>query len=166
MSDPEPEHLAEVDAASIDAAQEIARLYGAMWRRFQPPRQPISGSDITPRMLGILRHLAESGPLTVGEQALHLGIGRATATELVDRLQAKGLVERMRDERDQRRVFVWLTEVGGERIRSLAASRLDDPFLAAVAALSPTTRAHIIEGLGELLRAADTASSILEEKIS
>jgi DNA-binding MarR family transcriptional regulator len=150
MSNLGPGHLAEVDAASIDAAQEITRLYGAMWRRFQPPRQPISGSDITPRMLGILRHLAELGPLT----------------ELVDRLQAKGLVERMRDERDQRRVFVWLTEVGRERIRSLAASRLDDPFLAAVAALSPTMRAHIIEGLGELLRAADTSSSTLEEKIS
>ena len=124
-----------------------------MWRRFQPPRQPIGGSDVTPRMLGVLRHLQQSGPMTVGEQALHLRISRATASELVDRLEAKGLVERMRDERDQRRVFVWLTQVGRERVASLSESVLDEPFLAAVRALAPEVRAQIIAGLSALLHA-------------
>jgi DNA-binding MarR family transcriptional regulator len=146
---------AEEDPAA--AALEISRLYGEMWRRFQPPRRSIEGSDVTPRMLGLLRHLEGGGPLTVGEQAVHLGIGRAAASELIDRLEAKGLVERMRDQRDQRRVFVWLTDEGHRRVASLAGSVLDPPFLRAVAAITPEQRRQIIEGLGALLDAVGPA---------
>ena len=146
------------------AAREIARLYGEMWRRFQPPRRSIEGSDVTPRMLALLRHLEQAGPLTVGEQATHLGIGRAAASELIDRLEGKGLVARMRDERDQRRVFVWLTDEGRRRVASLAGSVLDPPFLQAVAAITPEQRQQIIDGLGALLRAAGPAVS--KEKAS
>ena len=137
-----------------------------MWHRFHTHKQPITGSDVTPRMLGILRHLAESGPLTVGEQALHLGMSRANATEVIDRLEAKGLVERMRDERDQRRVFVWLTSEGRRRVKSLAGSVLEEPFVAAVAALPPKTRKQIIEGLGALLSAAESSENQEAKKIS
>lgn len=147
------------------AAREIARLYGAMWHRFHTPKQPIGGFDVTPRMLGMLRHLAEHGPLTVGEQALHLGISRANASELIDRLESKGLVERMRDERDQRRVFVWLTREGKQSVARLAGSTIEDPFVGAVAALSVSARRRIIEGLRALLDAAEAAHS-QEVKIS
>jgi DNA-binding MarR family transcriptional regulator len=146
------------------AAREIARLYGEMWRRFQPPRRSIEGSDVTPRMLGLLRHLEQAGPLTVGEQATHLGIGRAATSELIDRLEGKGLVSRMRDERDQRRVFVWLTDEGRRRVASLAGSVLDPPFLQAVAGITPEQRQQIIDGLGALLRVAGPAVS--KEKAS
>jgi DNA-binding MarR family transcriptional regulator len=150
------------DEALADA-QRIARLYGEMWRRFQPPRRSIEGSDVTPRMLGLLRHLEGAGPLTVGEQAAHLGIGRAATSELIDRLESKGLVARMRDERDHRRVFVWLTDEGRERVASLAGSVLDPPFLRAVSAITPEQRRQIIEGLEALLRAAGPAVEKTEE---
>jgi DNA-binding MarR family transcriptional regulator len=143
---------------------EISRLYGEMWRRFQPQRQAISGSAVTPRMLSCLRHLAAAGPLTVGEQASHLGISHATATEVVNRLEAKGLVERMKDGGDQRRVFVWLTERGREQTAALAGRNVEDPFLRAVAALPAVTRAAIIEGLGALLRAADAGRHTQDEE--
>jgi DNA-binding MarR family transcriptional regulator len=143
---------------------EISRLYGEMWRRFQPQRQAISGSAVTPRMLSCLRHLAAAGPLTVGEQASHLGISHATATEVVNRLEAKGLVERMKDDGDQRRVFVWLTERGREQTAALAGRNVEDPFLRAVAALPAVTRAAIIEGLGALLRAADAGRHTQDEE--
>jgi len=163
MSGPNDLVPADPERDPAAAAREIARLYGEMWRRLQPPRRSIDGSDVTPRMLGLLRHLEGSGPLTVGEQAVHLGIGRAAASELIDRLEGKGLVERMRDQRDQRRVFVWLTEEGHRRVASLAGSVLDPPFLRAVAAISPEQRRQIIDGLEALLRAAATEA---EEKIS
>jgi MarR family transcriptional regulator, organic hydroperoxide resistance regulator len=155
----------EFDRAREDA-QEISRLHGAMWHRFHTHKQPILGTDVTPRMLGILRHLAEAGPLTVGEQAIQLGMSRANATEVIDRLQAKGLVERMRDERDQRRVFVWLTAEGRRRVASLADSVIDDPLTAAVGAIPPETRAQIIAGLRALLEAAEPADKLKEERIS
>lgn len=144
------------------AAREISRLYGQMWHRFTSPRQPVDGSGLTPRMLGVLRHLAGSGPLTVGELAVHVRIGRATATELIDRLETKRLVERMRDQRDQRRVFVWLTKEGRRRIAALPDRRRPDPFVAAVAALDTRTRRQIVNGLSKLLEAA--GGNITEEE--
>jgi DNA-binding MarR family transcriptional regulator len=148
------------DPDAVHDGMEISRLSGEMWRRFQPQRQAISGSAVTPRMLSYLRHLAAAGPLTVGEQASHLGISHATATEVVDRLEAKGLVERMKDDGDQRRVFVSLTERGREQTAALAGRNVEDPFLQAVAALPASTRAAIIEGLGALLRAAGAGTDV------
>lgn len=148
------------------AAREISRLYGQMWHRFTSPKQPVDGSGLTVRMLEVLRHLDSSGPLTVGEQAVHLGVGRATATELIDRLAAKGLVERMRDERDQRRVFVWLTEEGRRRLAGLPDRQKRDPFVAAVEALDIRTRRQIVEGLSKLLEAANVNVGKLEEEVS
>jgi DNA-binding MarR family transcriptional regulator len=98
-------------------------------------------------MLEVLHHLSVSGPLTVGEQATRFGIGRAAASALSDRLEAKGLLERMRDEGDQRRVFLCLTEEGRHRLAGLPDRRDRDPFVAAVAALEVRTRRQISEGL-------------------
>jgi DNA-binding MarR family transcriptional regulator len=157
-----PKDLADPE----EAAREISRLYGQMWHRFTSPKQAVGGSGLTARMLEVLRHLAGSGPLTVGEQAVHLGIGRAAATELIDRLEAKGLVARMRDERDHRRVFVWLTEEGRRRIADLPDRRGRDPFVAAVAALDLKTRRQIVNGLTKLLQAAGSNRSKVEEEIA
>jgi DNA-binding MarR family transcriptional regulator len=157
-----PKDLADPE----EAAREISRLYGQMWHRFTSPKQAVGGSGLTARMLEVLRHLAGSGPLTVGEQAVHLGIGRAAATELIDRLEAKGLVARMRDERDHRRVFVWLTEEGRRRIADVPDRRGRDPFVAAVAALDLKTRRQIVNGLTKLLQAAGSSRSKVEEEIA
>jgi len=137
------------------AAEEIGRLYPAVYRRFHVSRRPIGGSDLTPRMLGVLHHLSASGPLTLGELATHLGLSKATATELVTRVEERGLVDRMRDERDRRRVYVWLTEHGRQRANSHAEVLADDELLAAVRRMTPIDRESLINGLRALLAAAD-----------
>jgi DNA-binding MarR family transcriptional regulator len=106
-------------------------------------------------MLGVLHHLTVSGPLTLGELATHLGLSKATATELVNRVQQRGLVDRMRDERDQRRVYVWLTEHGSQRANAHARVLADDELLDAVGRMTPTDRESLINGLRALLAAAD-----------
>jgi DNA-binding MarR family transcriptional regulator len=137
------------------AADEIGRLYPAVYRRFHVSRRPIGGIDLTPRMLGVLHHLSASGPLTLGELATHLGLSKATATELVNRVEERGLVDRMRDERDRRRVYVWLTEHGRQRADAHARVLADDELLAAVARMTPHDRTSLINGLRALLAAAD-----------
>ena len=137
------------------AADEISRLYPAVYQRFHVSRRPIGGSDLTPRMLGVLQHLSASGPLTVGELATHLGLSKATATELVTRVEERGLVDRMRDERERRRVYVWLTEQGRQRANLHARVLADDELLAAVGRMTATDRKLLINGLRALLAAAD-----------
>ncbi len=148
-----PRDVPSGDAEAVIA--EVHLLYPAVYRRFQASRQRIPGSDVTPRMLGLLRLLAVAGPLSVGEQAQHLALSRATATELVDRLESKGLVVRIRDGHDRRRVIVSLTEAG--RIRAAAHPEVlaCDDLIRAVEQMSPADRRALIVGMRALLAAAE-----------
>jgi len=55
------------------------------------------------KTLFLLRGL---GSLTAGEIAQHTGLTTASVTNLIDRLERKGFVQRVRDSSDRRRVIV------------------------------------------------------------
>ena len=148
------ENVVEIDAEIRSQAEEVARLYPAVYRRFHVSHQVVPGSDVTPRMLGVLQHLANAGPLTLSELVLHLGLSKAATTELVNRLEARELVARMRDQRDQRRVFIWLTDAGRERATSLPRVLEDELLAHVLTRMSAKERKHLIEGLQALLEAA------------
>lgn len=138
---------------------EVAQLYPAIYRCFHVSRQPLPGETITPRMLWLLQHLANIGPSTVGEIAQHLGISKSTATELVDRLVPKGLVERAPDMRDHRRVFVGLTPEG-ERRAAVPMEVLENAKLrAALQQLSAEEMDHLLTGMRALLRAGQNLTT-------
>jgi DNA-binding MarR family transcriptional regulator len=52
------------------------------------------------------------GPLSAGEIATRTGLATASVTSLIDRLEAKGFVHRVRDKNDRRRVIVALRAEG------------------------------------------------------
>lgn len=63
---------------------------------------------------------------TVGDLAGLLLVRHHTAGELVDRTQALGLVERVRDEGDHRRIRVRLTDRGRRVLHELTAVHLEE----------------------------------------
>jgi DNA-binding MarR family transcriptional regulator len=134
-----------------EAASRVARLFPAVYRRFHAG-QRLNGAafPMTRRSLDVLLHLARSGPLTVGEQAEHLGLRRNSASELLQRLEARGLVARVRDERDGRRVLVWLTDAGREVMVSVGNVLAPDLLVEEMERLEPSDRATIVRGF-ELL---------------
>ncbi|MFG1853765.1 MarR family winged helix-turn-helix transcriptional regulator [Actinomadura geliboluensis] len=66
------------------------------------------------KALDLLQRL---GPLTAGDLARHSGLAPASVSGLIDRLQAKGFVRRVRDEGDRRRVIV---EIDPSRVQAFA----------------------------------------------
>ena len=60
--------------------------------------------------------LSQLGPLTAGEIASHTGLTTPSVTGLLDRLESKGMVQRVRDPHDRRRVIV---EPNQERLAEL-----------------------------------------------
>jgi DNA-binding MarR family transcriptional regulator len=50
--------------------------------------------------------LSQHGPLTAGEVASYTGLTTPSVTGLLDRLESKGMVQRVRDPHDRRRVIV------------------------------------------------------------
>ena len=74
---------------------------------------------ITTHQWGALSHLAQAGELTISTLAQRLVVDAPAVTNIVQRLEQSGLVERVRDREDQRRVSVSLSEEGREIMRSL-----------------------------------------------
>jgi DNA-binding MarR family transcriptional regulator len=150
----------EADLTAVGAAKRVARLFPEVYRRYHWANR-VQGADlpVTRRALEVLQHLSASGPLTVGEQAEHLGLRRNSVSELLQRLEAKGLVARIRDERDERRVLVWLTDAGRDVVSRVGQILAPDLIAQVMATLSPEERATVVRGV-ELLATADLSKTL------
>ena len=154
-SNPDGDPAAKASAAQPLSAQQagrrVARLFPELYRRYHWANR-VRGGDlpVTRRALEVLQHLAASGPLTVGEQAEHLGLRRNSVSELLQRLEEKGLVARIRDERDERRVLVWLTEAGRDVVSRVGQVLAPDLLTRVLETLDPEERAAVVRGF-ELL---------------
>jgi DNA-binding MarR family transcriptional regulator len=144
--------------AAVQAAKRVAHLFPEVYRRYHWA-QRVQGADlpVTRRALEVLQHLQASGPLTVGEQAEHLGLRRNSVSELLQRLESKGLVARIRDERDERRVLVWLTDSGRDVVSRIGQVLAPDLIAQTMATLSPEDQAIVVRGF-ELLASAHLSS--------
>ena len=76
-------------------------------------------------LLAVRGSVTEGGP-TIGEVAEALLVRHHTATELVDRVQHLGLVERVRSSVDARRVQLSLTERGRVVLNELTSVHLEE----------------------------------------
>jgi DNA-binding MarR family transcriptional regulator len=73
------------------------------------------------QMLLAIQALDETEPPTIGQLAEHLVLRHHSAVGLLDRLEARGLAERLRGDGDRRQVRVRLTDRGAETLRHLSA---------------------------------------------
>jgi len=76
-------------------------------------------------LLAVQGHPDPRGP-TVGDVARYLFLRHHSAVELIDRVQALGLVERRVDEADSRAVRLHLTSSGEERLRALTPAHMEE----------------------------------------
>jgi DNA-binding MarR family transcriptional regulator len=139
------------DAA--DAARSYAALFPAVYLRFH--RRDGKRSELSGASRAVLLHLAQTGPMTVGECARHLGRAQSVMSEIVDQLEKNGLLARVRDEADRRRALVWLTDDGRARLTDEQEVLGHELLARAMAAMTPDERARLIDGTRALVEAAD-----------
>ena len=97
----------------------ILRISNRIERRLDEVLEPV---DLTLAKYGALTKLAQAAePLSLGELAAQLVSVRSNISQLVDRLEADGLVRRVEDPRDRRCVRAELTPLGRERQAAGAA---------------------------------------------
>lgn len=83
-------------------------------------------ADMTLDEYDVLHQLSRSDePMRMSALAGQVLISRPTTTRVVDRLVARGFVERLRDEGDRRVVRVGLTAAGRSALRSAARVHVD-----------------------------------------
>ena len=91
------------------------------------------------QMLLALKGLPRNVDPTIGELAQRLQVEHHSAVEMIDRLQHRRLVARLRDDSDKRRVLVHLTPRGDALLRDLAISHRDELRSAAPALVRALT---------------------------
>ncbi len=135
------------------AAAAVAELFPLIYLRLHR-RWPKGSYRPTPEAIAVLLHLEGAGPLTVTEAARHMRRSQSTMSALIDRLERRSLIERLADERDRRRMLVWLTPSGqdvlAEERRVLDRELLDR----AVARMASGDRKKLIDGMRALVAAA------------
>lgn len=73
--------------------------------------------------LNVLTLIEVDGPMSMGRLATALDVSVASATGIVSRMTARGVVERRRDADDRRVVLVHLTAAGSQIFQSLEEHR-------------------------------------------
>lgn len=99
--------------------------------------------------LVVLRAIDELGEVTTRVLSLHVSLSQPTVTTILDRLEAKGLVERYRSQKDRRVVHTRLTDEGKKTLKT-APPLLQEAFTAAFEALSKARRNDILSAVSEL----------------
>jgi DNA-binding MarR family transcriptional regulator len=106
---------------------------------------------LTAPQLATLNTVSRLQPVAVGEIAKEIHLGKATVTGILNRLEKRRLVQRMRGDHDRRSVVVSLTSEGEQTLLS-APSLLQDEFQQELNKLKEWERTQI---LATLQRIAD-----------
>lgn len=105
--------------AEIRALDVFIKLMRATNSLMAPLERRLEEDGLTGTQFGVLETLFHLGPLCQKEIGRKLLTSGGNVTTVVDNLERRGLVERIRSEEDRRFVTVHLTEAGRELIARL-----------------------------------------------
>ena len=173
----------DAQAERLDVQDEVARIVAA-WRRERPDLDvdplevfsrvsrlarhldrdraaAFSGHGLEPWEFDVLAALRRSGPpyqLSPGALIAETLVTSGTMTNRIDRLEGRGLVQRLRDPDDGRGVLVRLTEPGRTLVDTALAALLDRERVL-IAALPPEDQVALAGLLRRLVAPFDDAAS-------
>lgn len=88
-------------------------------------RYILTDFDITPPQFNALVTIIRHDDLTMGSLCRHLFLASSTVTDLIDRMERNGLVERVRDSRDRRVIRLRARSRGRAMLREVMRARLE-----------------------------------------
>ncbi len=146
----DPTSASEDDPFAGSPLEQYRENFGLILRQ---TRRILAPRGLLVSEAGALK-LASAGPVRPSTVADRLGITASAATQLVDRLERRGLLRRTRDPADRRAVVLVITPTGRRTYR--ATAREVRAMLDAVAGtMSPQGRRALQQGVAELHRALD-----------
>lgn len=104
----------------------LAAFRAALSRYSDATRHCLAEEGVSPRQFTLLAVLSQapSGQLSVGEVAAALHLNHNSAVGLTQRAERAGLIERVPDSSDARRVLIRLSERGTDLLHQLARAHI------------------------------------------
>ncbi len=130
--------------AAVRAYVKLIRASRAVFARLEPR---LAKMCLTATQLGVLEALLHKGAMTQRELGRKVLTSAGNMTDVLDKLEARGLLRRVRSTEDRRSIRVELTDEGGALIEALFPEHASD-IAAAMSALRPEE----LDALGNLLR--------------
>jgi MarR family transcriptional regulator, 2-MHQ and catechol-resistance regulon repressor len=137
-------------AAALDAYVKLLRASRAVLARVEPR---LAAAGLTPTQFGVLEAILHIGPLSQRELCLKVLTSPGNMTDVVDKLEARGLVHRVRQQADRRAVQVELTAAGRALIEPLFAQHAGD-----IRDVMGSLNREELKQLADLLRRLGTAA--------
>lgn len=109
-----------------------------------------SKSNLTTPQILSLAVVAKFGPITLAEIAHHVHLSSSTMVGIIDRLEAKGLLQRERSSKDRRQVFISITKEG-EKANKKAPTTLQDKLVEELSELTENQQKTIVKSLNQLV---------------
>ncbi|MEJ2638092.1 MAG: MarR family winged helix-turn-helix transcriptional regulator [Desulfosarcinaceae bacterium] len=113
-------------------------------------RSLVKQVGLTGPQLILLKAVAKSEGMPVGEIAKAISLSQATVTGILERMVKRGLVSRQRSERDKRQVLIRLTPAG-EQILAQAPPLMQASFLKQLQHLEDWEQTMILSALQRLI---------------
>ena len=136
----------QAHAQALDLFVKLMRASRAVFAAVEPS---IAVTGLTPTQFGVLEALLHKGALSHGELRNKVLTSAANLTDVIDKLEARGLLSRKRGTGDARRICVELSPAGEQLI----------------AAAFPAHAAQIAAAIGRLEPAEQTVLATLLRKL-
>ncbi len=139
------------DEEMVFALRKIARSFALYSKHIEKQ------TGLTASQLLLLRIVCDAGPKSIGKIAQRLNLSQATATGLVKRLEKRGLIDKIRDTSDRRRMIIDITP-SGRRLLEGAPPLIQHAFVDRFTRLESWERAMILSSLQRLAVLMDNES--------
>ena len=137
----------EISDDSRNVLDSIRRIVQVLRKTAQTAEKKVG---LSAAQLFVVRKLAETQMLSVGELAQRTATSQSSVSEVVQRLVTSGLVSRQRSARDARSVELTLTEAGRE-LAARSPAAVQDSVLEALNRMNPSDRKQLSRLLGILM---------------
>jgi len=120
-------------------------------------RQLVRRHGLTGPQMLILKTLLQSGESTIGRLADRMSLSQATVTDILNRLESRGLITRSRSEADRRCVYIRLTRQAKDLLLT-SDEMAEDMFASRFAALKEWEQLQLIASLNRISELMDVRS--------
>ncbi len=143
------------NANPLDPADHTTKLVMAALRRIiraidLHSCDLVSRFGLTGPQLVVLKELVDTSPRSVSALAAAVNLSQATVTGILDRLERKSMVKRVRDSKDRRRVLVSPTSVAQEVLAG-APPLLQEHFTEKFGALPDWQQTQVLSSLQRIV---------------